>query len=54
MNRDPAYFPDYDVFRPERYIDSDGRLTDVVPNTHHLGHMSFGTGRRYVANLRGR
>ena len=48
MNHDPSHFPDHDDFRPERYLDSEGQLSDEVPNTHHLGHMSFGTGRRYL------
>lgn len=48
MNHDPKCFPDHDVFRPERYLDDEGRLTDAIPNTHHLGHLTFGTGRRCV------
>ena len=48
MNRDPKYFPDYDAFRPERFLGPDGALTDLVPDTHGLGHLTFGSGRRYV------
>ena len=46
MNRDPAYFDDPDVFRPERYLDTSGQLNDTIPGTHNHGHMSFSTGRR--------
>ena len=46
MNRDPKYFPDYEEFRPERYLDESGQLNDLVPDTHHQGHLSFGCGRR--------
>lgn len=48
MNRDPKYFPDYEEFRPERYLDAEGQLNDEVPDTHHQGHLSFGLGRRLV------
>ena len=47
MNRDPDYFPDYDVFRPGRYLDAEGELNDLIPDTHGLGHLSFGAGKRY-------
>ena len=47
MNRDPKYFPDYEEFRPERYLDESGQLNDEVPDTHHQGHLSFGCGRRH-------
>ncbi|KAJ3558856.1 hypothetical protein NM688_g680 [Phlebia brevispora] len=46
MNRDPAYFPDYDDFRPERYLGESGDLCDPVPDTHGQGHLSFGAGKR--------
>ena len=51
MNRDPKHFSDYDKFRPERFLDNDGKLTDSVPDTHDLGHYSFGSGRRYLCML---
>ncbi|KAJ3558638.1 hypothetical protein NM688_g801 [Phlebia brevispora] len=46
MNRDPEYFPDYDEFRPERYLNELGELGEPVPDTHQEGHISFGAGRR--------
>ena len=48
INHDPRYFPDHDEFRPERYIDVSGRLAEPIPDTHGLGHLSFGSGRRYA------
>ncbi|PSR85636.1 hypothetical protein PHLCEN_2v5365 [Hermanssonia centrifuga] len=48
MNRDPKYFPDYDEFRPERYLDSSGQLAEAISDTHSLGHFTYGTGRRYL------
>ena len=46
-NRDPKYYDDPEVFRPERFIASDGSLRDPLPDTHGYGHRSFGSGRRY-------
>ncbi|KAF7790535.1 hypothetical protein EIP86_001491 [Pleurotus ostreatoroseus] len=48
INHDPNYFPDYDEFRPERYLDEREQLIEPMPNTHAQGHMSYGTGRRYA------
>lgn len=50
MNRDPDQFPDYDAFRPERYLDASEELAAPMPNTHGQGHMTFGSGRRYIQN----
>ncbi|KAJ3558859.1 hypothetical protein NM688_g676 [Phlebia brevispora] len=46
MNRDPTYFPDFDEFRPERYLGASGELVDLIPDTHGQGHMTYGCGRR--------
>ncbi|KAF7790536.1 hypothetical protein EIP86_001492 [Pleurotus ostreatoroseus] len=46
INRDSDYFPDFDEFRPERYLDEREQLIEPMPNTHAQGHMSYGTGRR--------
>ncbi|KAJ3556657.1 hypothetical protein NM688_g1904 [Phlebia brevispora] len=46
MNRDPRYFPDYDDFRPERYLDASGQLIEPMPHTHGQGHIAYGAGRR--------
>ena len=48
MHHDPKIFQDPDEFRPERYLNSEGGLSEAIPDTHQLGHMSFGTGRRFV------
>ncbi|PSR77855.1 hypothetical protein PHLCEN_2v7676 [Hermanssonia centrifuga] len=46
MNRDPKYFPDYEEFRPERYLDDAGQLSEPIPDTHAQGHFTYGSGRR--------
>ncbi|KAF5343067.1 hypothetical protein D9758_011141 [Tetrapyrgos nigripes] len=51
MNRDPAIFPDYDEFRPERFLDKTGTLEIVPPDTHNQGHVTFGFGRRICIGL---
>lgn len=48
MNRDPTYFPDFDEFRPARYLNESGELADPIPDTHTQGHLTYGTGRRCV------
>lgn len=48
MNRDPKHFPDFEEFRPERYLDADGQLVDPIAGTHMQGHVTYGFGRRYV------
>ncbi|EIM88908.1 cytochrome P450 [Stereum hirsutum FP-91666 SS1] len=51
MNRDPTLFPDFDEFRPERFLDETGTV-DVVPaDTHNQGHVTFGFGRRICIGL---
>lgn len=56
INRDQeVHGPDADQFRPERYLDADGKLAAPHPETHEEGHSTFGYGRRicigrYVAN----
>ncbi|THU86529.1 cytochrome P450 [Dendrothele bispora CBS 962.96] len=51
MNRDPAVFPDYDEFRPERFLDETGTQEVVPPDTHNQGHVTFGFGRRICIGL---
>lgn len=48
MNRDPKHFPDFEEFRPERYLDDTGKLRESIPDTHNQGHLMYGTGRRWV------
>ncbi|KAI0700095.1 cytochrome P450 [Cytidiella melzeri] len=53
--RDPAIYPDFDVFRPERFLDATGKIEVTPPGTHQMGHVSYGFGRRncpgmYFAN----
>ncbi|THG98108.1 hypothetical protein EW026_g4018 [Hermanssonia centrifuga] len=51
MNRDPKYFPDYEEFRPERYLDDAGQLSEPIPDTHAQGHFTYGSGKRYAEPL---
>lgn len=44
MNRDPKIFPDFDEFRPERFLDESGAID--FPDTHSQGHNTYGFGRR--------
>ncbi|KAJ7081461.1 cytochrome P450, partial [Mycena crocata] len=46
MNRDPKIFPDFDEFRPERFLNVSGKTGVVPPDTHNQGHVTFGFGRR--------
>ena len=48
MNHDPDVYPDPDVFRPERFLDSTGTADVSPPDTHGLGHVSYGFGKRWV------
>ena len=48
IHRDPSIYPDFDVFRPERFLDESGKEEIAPPDTHHMGHSSFGFGRRYA------
>ena len=46
---DPDVFSDGDVFRPERFLDVEGKNEVAPPNTHNMGHVTYGFGRRWVA-----
>ena len=46
LNRDPEYYPDPDIFRPQRFLDSHGQLAEPLADTHGQGHVAFGGGRR--------
>ncbi|PSR77912.1 hypothetical protein PHLCEN_2v7654 [Hermanssonia centrifuga] len=49
MAHDPEYFPDPDEFRPERYLDGDGKLSDSKTDTNAQKYFAFGFGRRLCA-----
>ncbi|KAI0792987.1 cytochrome P450 [Irpex lacteus] len=51
MNRDPSIYPDFDVFRPERFLSVDGKVEIIPPGTRKLGHASFGFGRRVCIGM---
>ncbi|KIJ64543.1 hypothetical protein HYDPIDRAFT_111879 [Hydnomerulius pinastri MD-312] len=46
INRDPEVFPDYEEYRPERFLDETGTIDSVPLDTHGMGHVTFGFGRR--------
>lgn len=51
MNRDPTIFPDFDEFRPERFLDPSGTIGVTPPETHSMGHVTYGFGRRYDTTI---
>nr|F1SY62.1 RecName: Full=Cytochrome P450 monooxygenase 58 [Postia placenta Mad-698-R]BAK09406.1 cytochrome P450 [Postia placenta] len=50
MNRDPAIYPDYDEFRPDRFLDASGNEIDIA-GTHGQGHVTYGFGRRICIGM---
>lgn len=46
MNHDPELYPDFEEFRPDRFLDESGQKDNVPPDTHEMGHGTFGFGRR--------
>ncbi|KAI0821232.1 cytochrome P450 [Irpex lacteus] len=46
MNRDPRLYPDFDTYRPERFIDDTDKNNAIFTDTHQLGHVTYGFGRR--------
>ncbi|KAI0792973.1 cytochrome P450 [Irpex lacteus] len=51
MNKDPEIFPDYDVFRPERYLEDNEKVGGALGDTHQMGHAAFGFGRRICPGM---
>ncbi|KAI0088551.1 cytochrome P450 [Irpex rosettiformis] len=51
MNRDPLVHADPDAFRPERYLDASGKEDFIPAGSHHLGHITFGFGRRICSGI---
>ncbi|BGP28415.1 hypothetical protein JCM10296v2_000147 [Rhodotorula toruloides] len=50
IHRDPAYFPEPDLFRPERYLE-DPRESGAMPYPQKAGHSAFGWGRRICPGM---
>ncbi|KAI0700086.1 cytochrome P450 [Cytidiella melzeri] len=51
MNRDPTIFPDFDAYRPDRFLDATGKVETAPPDTHQMGHHTYGFGRRSCVGL---
>ncbi|KAJ7139436.1 cytochrome P450 [Mycena epipterygia] len=51
MNRDPSIFPDFDEYRPERFLDVTEKVEEVPADTHGMGHATFGFGRRICVGM---
>ncbi|PSR77907.1 hypothetical protein PHLCEN_2v7649, partial [Hermanssonia centrifuga] len=51
MSHDPAYFPDADEFRPERFLGGNGKSAEFTPQTNTQNHFPFGSGRRICAGM---
>ncbi|OSX64673.1 hypothetical protein POSPLADRAFT_1044160 [Postia placenta MAD-698-R-SB12] len=48
---DPDVFPSPEDFIPERFLDETGVFDVIPPDTHGMGHVNFGFGRRICAGL---
>ncbi|KAF9458686.1 cytochrome P450 [Collybia nuda] len=51
MNRDPDVYPDYDEFRPSRFLDASGKVNEKFSDVMPLGHVTFGFGRRICPGM---
>ncbi|KAK7446344.1 hypothetical protein VKT23_014550 [Stygiomarasmius scandens] len=51
MDRDPEVFPDFEEFRPERFLDESEKVDVVPPDTLSLGHVSYGFGKRICVGM---
>ena len=51
MNHDPTVFDAPETFRPERFLDATGVADVAPPDTHGMGHVTFGFGRRICVGL---
>ncbi|KAK7446349.1 hypothetical protein VKT23_014555 [Stygiomarasmius scandens] len=51
INRDPKIFPDFEEFRPERFLDESETVDVVPPDTLSLGHVSYGFGKRICVGM---
>ncbi|KAJ7834053.1 cytochrome P450, partial [Mycena olivaceomarginata] len=49
--KDPRIYPDFDEFRPERFLDVTGKIDEVPADTHGMGHATFGFGRRICVGM---
>ncbi|KAE9389979.1 cytochrome P450 [Gymnopus androsaceus JB14] len=50
LNRDPRFFPDYDEFRPEHFLDENDNEIDI-PGTYGQGRVLYGFGRRMCMGM---
>lgn len=46
--RDPDIYPDYDEFRPSRFLDASGKMNKEFSDVASMGHVTFGFGKRWA------
>ncbi|KAI0698160.1 cytochrome P450 [Cytidiella melzeri] len=48
---DPEVYTNPEDFRPERFLDELGQVEISFPDTHQMGHVSYGFGRRICVGM---
>ncbi|KAI0088575.1 cytochrome P450 [Irpex rosettiformis] len=48
---DPSIYPDFDVYRPERFLDESGKVEISPSDVRQSGHATFGFGRRICVGM---
>ena len=51
IHRDEQCFPESERFIPERFLDGNGRLAELLADTRGQGHIAFGGGKRICLGM---